>query len=201
MPKQPKDIKLAFLEALETIGDTNTLSSPSIIAVNNQEAKILVGSTEPYVTTTTTTPASGPTTTAESVNFIDVGVKLYVTPTIHRDNFVTLNIKPEVSTVTSTITTSNNNTIPIVDTSEAETIVMVKSGVTIIIGGLIKEERIESINKVPLLGDVPLLGMAFRNDDLLVRKTETVIFLTPTIISGDTVNKDELVLDVETNLP
>lgn len=190
-----------FLEALETIGDTNTLSSPSIIVLNNQEARILVGSTEPYVTSTTTTPSSGPATTAESVNFIDVGVKLYVTPTIHRDDFITMKIKPEVSTVTSSITTSNNNTIPIVDTSEAETIVMVKSGVTIIIGGLIKEERIETINKVPILGDIPFFGRAFRNDDLLVKKTETAIFLTPTIISGDAPDEDELVLDVLTNLP
>ena len=91
----------ATVEALQTIGRTRILSNPSIATLNNQEAKILVGSTEPYVTSTTTTPASGPTTTAESVNFIDVGVQLYVTPTIHNDGFITMNIKPEVSSVTS----------------------------------------------------------------------------------------------------
>ena len=176
----------AFLvEALQTEGISNILSSPSITAVNNQEAKILIGSSEPYVTTTTTTTASGPTTTSESVNFIEVGVKLYVTPTIHKDDFVTLKIRPEVSSVTSTITTGNNNTVPVVDTSEAETTVLVKDGVTIVIGGLIKEEEIDSVNKVPFLGDIPLLGNAFRNRDKLVRKTEIVIFLTPKIITGD----------------
>lgn len=190
-----------LLEALETIGDSNILSSPSIIALNNQEAKILVGSTEPYVTTTTTTPSSGPTTTSESVNFIDVGVKLYVTPTVHRDNFITLKIKPEVSSVTSTITTSNNNTIPVVDTSEAETTVMVKDGVTIVIGGLIKEEKIESRNKVPLLGDIPVLGYAFQNRDTLVRKTEIIIFLTPRIITGDVPGAKESDLDFISSLP
>jgi len=180
-----EDSYTALLEALETVGTTNILSNPSISSLNNQEARILVGSTEPYVTSTTTTPSSGPTTTAETVNFIDVGVKLYVTPTIHPDDFITMKIKPEISSVTSTLTTSNNNTIPIVDTSEAETTVMVKDGITIVIGGLIKEEKIRSENKVPLLGDVPLVGGLFRNSDDLTKKTEIVIFLTPKIITGD----------------
>ena len=175
----------ALVEALDTVGKTNILSSPRITAVNNKEAKILVGSTEPYVTTTTTTTSSGPTTTAESVNFIDVGVKLYVTPTIHDDGFVTMKIKPEVSSVTSNLTTSNNNTIPVVETSEAETTVMVKNGVSIVIGGLIKEEKIKSSRKVPFLGDIPVMGFAFRSQDDQVSKTEIVIFLTPTIITGD----------------
>ncbi len=175
----------ALIEALDTVGTTNILSSPRITAINNKEAKILVGSTEPYVTTTTTTPSSGPTTTAESVNFIDVGVKLYVTPTIHDDGFVTMKIKPEVSSVTSNLTTSNNNTIPVVETSEAETTVMVKNGVSIVIGGLIKEEKIKSTRKVPFLGDIPVMGFAFRNQDDETTKTEIVIFLTPTIITGD----------------
>ncbi len=183
----------ALIEALDTVGTTNILSSPRITAVNNKEAKILVGSTEPYVTTTTTTPSSGPTTTAESVNFIDVGVKLYVTPTIHDDSFVTMKIKPEVSSVTSNLTTSNNNTIPVVETSEAETTVMVKNGVSIVIGGLIKEEKIKSSRKVPVLGDIPVMGFAFRSQDDEVSKTEIVIFLTPTIITGDVRKPDDLV--------
>ena len=190
----------ALVEALETVGNTNILSSPRITALNNEEAKILVGSTEPYVTTTTTTPASGPTTTAESVNFIDVGVKLYVTPTIHRDGFITMKIKPEVSSVTRSLTTSQNNTIPIVETSEAETVVMVKDGVTVVIGGLIKEETIESVNKIPLLGDIPLLGFAFRNSSSEVSKTEIAIFLTPKIITGDVdIDADEPIVSVDSD--
>ena len=179
-----------LLEALDTVGKTNILSSPRVVTLNNQEAKILVGSTEPYVTTTTTTPSSGPSTTAESVNFIEVGIKLFVTPMIHQDNFITMKIKPEVSSVTRNITTANNNTIPVVETSEAETTVSVKNGITIVIGGLIKDEKIDSIKKIPLLGDLPLVGFAFRNQDKLIRKTELVIFLTPKIITGD-VQADE----------
>ncbi len=175
----------AMIQALETFGKTENLSNPHIMVINNQEAKILVGSTEPYVTSTTTTPASGPVTTAETVNFIEVGVKLYVTPTVHADGFVTLKIKPEVSSVTRNVTTSNNNTIPVVETSEAETTVLVKDGVTIIIGGLIKDEKINTDSRVPVLGSLPLIGGAFRNRDHLTRKTELVIFLTPRIVSGN----------------
>ncbi|MCK4881562.1 MAG: type II secretion system protein GspD, partial [Candidatus Omnitrophica bacterium] len=175
----------AFIDALDTVGETEILSSPRIAVINNQEAKILVGSTEPYVTSTTTTPSAGPTTTAESVSFIEVGVKLYVTPTIHEDDFITMKIRPEVSSVTSNVTTSNNNTIPVVETSEAETIISVKDRVTVVIGGLIKEETVKSTKKVPFLGSIPILGVAFRNESDLVRKTEIVLFLTPRIISGD----------------
>lgn len=175
----------ALLQALNSAGSTNILSSPRIMAVNGQEAKILVGSTEPYVTSTTTTPSSGPTTTAESVNFIEVGVKLYVTPQIHKDRFITMKLKPEVSSVTRTLKTSNNNSIPVVDTSESETTVTIKDGVTIVIGGLIKEEKILTKNKIPVLGDIPFLGHAFRNSDDLKRKTEIVVFITPHIITGD----------------
>ncbi len=180
----------ALIQALQEVGTTNTLSSPRITALNNEEAKIMVGSSEPYVTTTTTTPASGPTTTAEAINFIDVGVKLYVTPTINKDNFITMKIRPEVSSVDRSLTTSQNNKIPIVDTSVAETKIMVKDGETIVIGGLIKDESIESVKKVPFLGDLPLLGFAFRNKDKLVKKTELVIFLTPHITYGESSPSD-----------
>jgi type II secretory pathway component GspD/PulD (secretin) len=96
-----------------------------------------------------------------------------------------MKIKPEVSAVTSNLTTSNNNTIPIVETSEAETTVLVKDGITIVIGGLIKEETIKTTRQVPLLGKIPGIGMAFRNVNDQATKTEIVIFLTPQIISGD----------------
>lgn len=174
-----------LIEALQTVGDTNILSNPRITVINNEEAKILVGSSEPYVTTQTTTTSSGPSTTAETVNFIEVGVKLYVTPTIHGDGYVTMKIRPEVSARTDYLTTSTNNKIPIVETSQAETTVMVKDSVTIVIGGLIKEQDSRTINKVPFLGDIPFLGTVFRNEDREKTKTEIIIFLTPTIVTGD----------------
>ncbi|MCX5680771.1 MAG: hypothetical protein NT079_00510, partial [Candidatus Omnitrophica bacterium] len=174
-----------LIDALDTIGKTNVLSNPRIAVVNNEEAKILVGSNQPYVTTQTTTPGSGPSTTAETVNFIEVGVKLFVTPTIHGDGYITMKIRPEVSSAANSLPTSSGNKIPIVETSQAETIVMVKDNATIVIGGLIKEQDNKTINKVPFLGDLPLLGFAFRNESKIKKKTEIVIFLTPKIISGD----------------
>lgn len=174
-----------FMEALNTIGTTNILSSPRIATLNNEEAKILVGSTEPYITTTTTTTATGPAITAETVNFVDVGVKLYVTPVINQDKFITMKIKPEVSSVTGYLTTAENNKIPIKETSEAETNIMVKDGVTVVIGGLMKNEDLETLKKVPFFGDLPVLGNLFRSKDKTSKKTELVVFLTPHIISGD----------------
>ena len=173
------------LQMISKLGKSKLLSNPRIAVINNQEAKIMVGSQPPYVTDATTTPASGPTTTAETVNFVDTGVKLHVTPMIHDDNYITMKIKPEVSNIPKSITTSNNNQIPVVDTSEVETTIRVKDGVTIIIGGLIKDEYKNTKNKIPILGDLPLLGKAFRNETRSMDKTETVIFLTPHIISGD----------------
>lgn len=185
-----EDNYAAMIQALDTIGDTRILSSPRITTVNNKEAKILVGSTEPYVTTTTTTPSSGPTTTAETVNFIDVGVKLYVTPRIHSDGFITMQIKPEVSSVVDNLSTSTNNTIPIVQTSEAETTVSIKDGVTIVIGGLIKEESITTTKQIPVLGRIPIVKYAFRSKDDSLTSTEIAIFLTPHIVTGDVDDSD-----------
>ena len=175
----------AVIEALGSLNRSHTLSNPRIAVINNEEAKILVGTTKPYVTSTTSTPTSGPVSISEDVKFIDVGVKLVVTPMIHEDGFVTMRIRPEVSSATTSIKTGQNNVIPIVDKSEVETTVRVKDGVTIVIGGLIKNENSNQESKVPLLGDVPILGHAFKNSGRSKEQTELVIFLTPRIISGD----------------
>jgi len=172
------------IEALEEMGHTSVLSNPRVAVVNNEEAKILVGTTKPYITSSTT-QADGSSITAETVNFIDVGVKLFVTPQIHHDGYITMLIKPEVSSAATSLETSQGNSIPIVDTSEVETTVRVKDGVTIVIGGLIKEEKVNDIEQLPLFGRLPIIGRAFRNETRSKVKTEIVIFLTPRIITGD----------------
>jgi type II secretory pathway component GspD/PulD (secretin) len=174
-----------LIEALDTVGSVDILSTPSISAINNKEARILVGPTQPYVTAAATAPLAGPSTTAESVNFIDVGVKLFVTPTVQADGFITMKIRPEVSSVTGSVSMGTNNSAPVVETSEAQITVHVKSGVTIVIGGLIKEEKTKMTKKVPILGDIPFLGMAFRSYSHNVKKTEIVIFLTPKVTTVD----------------
>ncbi len=179
-PKDRNDYR-AVIEALKTVGQTNILSSPRLTVINNENAKILVGSKQVYVTTSAVQSQST-TETAEAVNFVDVGVKLFVTPTISHDGFISMKIRPEVSSVIQNYTTSTGNIIPIVETSEAETTVLAEDGATIIIGGLMKDEKIKTENRIPILGDIPFLGMFFRNTVNETKKTELVIFLTCKIV-------------------
>ena len=174
-----------MIQALKTVGDANLLSSPRITVLNNQEAKILVGKTQPYATGTVTQGTST-TTTSSTLQFIDIGVKLYVTPTVNRDGFITMKIKPEVSSSTEVYTYgSPATTVPIVETTQAETWVTVKDGTTIMIAGLIKDERKNSVDKIPFLGDIPIIKNAFRKTSKEILKQELVLFLTPHIVTGE----------------
>ena len=178
----------AVLDILRTIGDTKILSSPRIMALNNQEAKIHVGTKDAYITSSSSqSSGAGSTVTAQSVNFVDTGIQLSVTPTISRDGFVTMKIKPEISTSKreSIISEGLSTDIPIVTTSEAETSVMVKDGVTIIIGGLKQDDREKTVKKIPFLGDIPWFGALFRSTSDSLTKKELVILLTPHIVTGE----------------
>ena len=169
---------------LQTVGQTKIISNPRLMVTENQQATILVGTREAYVTTTTT---SGQTTstTAEDVQFIDVGIQLAVTPTINKDGFVTMKVKPEISSVVRTLTTPSKNQIPIVDTSTAETTVMVEDGSTVIIGGLRKNEKKTSNQQIPYLGHVPVIGsFLFKKTNRDDQLTELVVFITPHIVNG-----------------
>jgi type II secretory pathway component GspD/PulD (secretin) len=128
---------------------------------------------------------------AETVSFVDVGMKLYVTPTIGDDGYITMKIRPEVSSVDRILRTSQNNPIPIVRTSESETTVMVKDGITITIAGLIEEREINKVEGVPLLCKIPILGYLFTNTSKQKEKTELVIFLTPRIMTGDVLSEEK----------
>jgi type II secretory pathway component GspD/PulD (secretin) len=173
-----------IIKYLQTLGQTRILSNPKLSVVNNQEAKIHVGEKQAYITTTTTQTQTS-NTVSEAVTYVDVGVQLSVTPTINEDGFVTVKIKPEISSVTSYLLSSQNNKIPIIDTSTAETIVMVKDGTSILIGGLSKEEKSTDSQGTPFLSKIPLIGMAFSNKTDTMVRTELVVLLTPHIISGD----------------
>jgi type II secretory pathway component GspD/PulD (secretin) len=135
--------------------------------------------------TTTTTTGSNSTTTTESVTFIDVGIQLAVTPTINDDGYVTIKVKPEISSVQEYLTTPSGNRIPIIDSSLAETTIMVKDGVSIIIGGLKKDENMETRKKVPFLGDLPFIGGPFNSTTKSNVHSELLILLTPHIVEGD----------------
>jgi general secretion pathway protein D len=155
------------------------------VAVNKEEAKILVGSREAYVTSSQSQGEST-TITAESVQFIDVGVKLVVVPTIGSDGFITMKIKPEVSSVRETLTTEAGSQIPIVSTSQSESVVKVKSGSTLVITGLMKQEDTDDSTGLPGLSRMPIIGSFFSTKKKENKRTELVIMITPTIISGET---------------
>ncbi|MBI2093352.1 MAG: hypothetical protein HYT88_01315 [Candidatus Omnitrophica bacterium] len=179
----PDDDIRIILEALKKITKTETLSNPRIMVSNNQEAKILVGTKEAVVTVTTTIPATGSTVSAPEIQYVDVGTKLFVTPSIKRDGHIQLKIRPEVST--AKIETFQTNRIPIVTSTEAETTVLAKTGTTVIIGGLIETKNDRTDSKVPFLGDLPWAGVLFRGSTDIKKKTELVVFLTPKIMLPD----------------
>lgn len=173
-----------LIKYLQRLGNTKVLSNPKLAVVNNQEAKIHIGTREAYITTTTTTGQTT-STIAEEVTFVDVGIKLSVTPTINTDGYVTMKIKPEVSSVIRELITPSNNKIPIVDTSTAETTVMVKDGANIVIGGLRKTEQVTNREQVPVLGDIPFIGVFFRKESKKDEQTELLLIITPHIVGGE----------------
>ena len=176
------DYELA-INLVQDVGKTRILSSPHITVLNNAEAKFMVGTREAYVTQTVS-QGDVTTTISENVEFIDVGVTLYVTPTINKDGFVRMDIKPEVSSIKEWLETTEGNKIPIVDTSNLETSILVKDGYTVVLAGFIKDTDSKESSKIPILGDIPFLGNAFRNINNAYQKSELIIFLTPHITSG-----------------
>ena len=179
--KQDFDLIIKYLQ---TLGETRVLSNPKLAVVNNQEAKIHVGERQAYITTTTTQTQTS-NTVSEAVTYVDVGIQLMVTPTINEDGFVTVKIKPEISNVIDYLQTSSNNKIPIIDTSTAETIVMVKDGTSLLIGGLSREENDFDQTGTPFLSKIHLIGDAFKHRTKKKTRTELVILLTPHIVTGD----------------
>ena len=174
----------AVIRLLKQLGQVKLLSEPRITVMNNEEAQIQVGTDEPFVTSSSTINSST-SSVAEDVQFIDVGVLLSVTPTINNDDYVTMKIKPEVSQVSRFVTTSQSNQIPVVQTSELETSVLIKSGTTIVLGGLIEEVRAKDVSKLPILGSIPVLGLFFRSTTTSVTQQELLVFLTPNIIKPE----------------
>jgi len=172
------------IQALQAITKTKILSRPRIAVVNNQEASILIGTKEVYFSQTQS-QSTVTTTTAEQVNYVDVGVKLNVTPVISDDGFVIMKIRPEVSSVREFATSPLGSKVPVVETSQAETTVKVKDNAMVMIAGLMKDEDRLTRNQLPFFGNWPPLSWFFGNKDVSKVKTELAIFLTPTIITGD----------------
>ena len=167
----------ATFHALAVQGRLDVLSRPYILTSDNQEANILVGQQYPFITDTRTTDTGE---TINTVNYQNIGISLDVTPHINPDGLVILDVSPQIGDVADTsITITNGVTSPVFDTRTASSRVGVRDGDTIVIGGLMQDQKTQTINKIPILGDIPYLGVLFSRNNVTKTKTELLIFLTP----------------------
>lgn len=169
----------AVLEAILGNTDSRVISSPRIAAANNETAKILVGERLPYTRLTVETASGG---VQEEVDFVDVGVQLEVTPLISADSIITMIVNAEISEVLD----QEVQGIPRIGTREAHTRVVAGSGETLVIGGLRKNQEVESVSGIPYLSRIPFLGRLFRYERTQMATTEILIFLTPTLMDTQT---------------
>ena len=167
-----------MIQALNSSSTSNILATPSITTLDNQEASFIVGDEVPVLTGSTS--SSGNDNPFQTIERKEVGIKLSVTPQINDSDTVQLTVEQEVSNV------QGQTTVDIIfATRSVKTTVMAKSGETVIIGGLINEVVNESEDKVPLLGDIPYLGVLFRSTQSSTEKRNLMIFLRATIIRDD----------------
>ena len=172
----------ATLRALHEHGNLHVLSRPTIMARNNQEAVIVVGQEVPFVTNSQITNLGQ---TINTIQYQDVGIILRVTPFISADQSVEMIVAPEISAISDkTIPISANVTAPVINKRSAETVVVTPNGTTVVIGGLMDKQETSTVQKVPLLGDIPVLGFPFRRTVKSETRRELLIFLTPYIVDS-----------------
>jgi general secretion pathway protein D len=165
----------AIVQAVSSDTNSNLLSTPSITTLDNEEAYFIVGQEVPIITGSAT--GSGNTNPFQTVERQEIGIKLKVTPQINEGSGVQLTIEQEVSSVSGATGVDIS-----INKREIKTTVMADDGATVILGGLIDEDVQESVQKVPLLGDIPILGHLFKSTSNTKRKRNLMVFLRPTII-------------------
>jgi type IV pilus assembly protein PilQ len=169
-----------FIEALESVGNATVLSNPQVLTVNRHLAEVLIGQRLPYFTTT-----SNQTATLQSVNFLEVGTSLIFRPFISGDGYVRLEIQPKSSTGVI-----NAQGLPEETTTQVSANVLVRSGNTVVIGGLMETREFTDTTQVPLLGSLPFFGGLFRSEAQREVKNEIIVLLTPYILDdGDLENR------------
>ncbi len=183
----------AVLRALQTQGTVNVLSSPSVSALNNQPAIMRV-TTEEVVFTATRQPIIGPTGATIGFNNvitpqqISVGIVLSVTPQIGAGNVITMNVRPHINSINRIETfitdDGNQSRVPVLDERETDTMVRMRAGETVVIGGLMQDKVTHNTSGVPGLRKLPIFGRLFESTSEVHSKSELVIFITATIVAG-----------------
>ena len=178
------------LHAIAQAGKAKVLSRPSVLARNNQPATITIGQSVPLITGTSYDSFGNQ---HNAITWTSIGVILQVTPFITQDGMVEMIVAPQISRLDPTIsipisTSANGATIstPVVDIRSANTVVDTPDGLPVVIGGLIQDTKTETVTKIPLLGDIPLLGNLFQRKQKDDAKSELIIFLTPHIVAAPT---------------
>ena len=170
----------AVLEFLSNRTDTNTLSNPRIVTLDNQPASITVGTKWPVAQYTYNSEQAK--WQVSGWEYQEFGIILKVTPHVNKEGYITMDIAPEVSERTGDVT-FDTAAVPILTTQQTSTRVMIKDGETLIIAGLLKDKITDTKKKVPFLGDIPLLGLIFQKSEKVLEKTDLLIFITPHIIT------------------
>ncbi|WP_322271933.1 secretin and TonB N-terminal domain-containing protein [Hydrogenophaga sp.] len=179
----------ALIEALREQGDVRMVSQPRIRILNNQTAAVKVGTDETFFSRSTNRIIQGGGNVLDTVNeqarSVNLGVTLTVTPQISADGWAMLNIAPTVTRLVGVVSSpSGESSAPVLDVSEATTMVRVRSGELVMLGGLIQEETSDTNRRVPGLGDLPVIGNAFKSTYQAGKRKELVIFLAPTVQPG-----------------
>jgi type IV pilus assembly protein PilQ len=165
----------AFVEALETIGDTSVIATPRVMCLNKQRAEIHIGSELGYVSTTVTETAA-----MQTVEFLEVGTHLLIRPYISNGNLIRLEVHPELST--GSVRVEEGFTLPDKEVTQVTTNVLCPDRATVVIGGLIREDLITTASQIPVLGNLPLVGVAFRQRTEEIDRREIIVLLTPRIV-------------------
>ena len=178
----------AFLQLLLNLTDTNVLSTPQVLAADNQKAKIVVGENRPFPTGQAQGITGGTLVTIERK---DVGVTLEITPQVLENDLIRLEIKQEITAIEESVAQTigtGTSSVPVGPTTtkrSMETTTIAKDQQTIVIGGLVRDNITVNERKVPLLGDIPLLGWLFRFQSRQVEKLNLLVFLTPTLVRDE----------------
>ncbi|MDP2227713.1 MAG: type II secretion system secretin GspD [Moraxellaceae bacterium] len=180
----------ALIQALSTVSNANLLSTPSIMTLDNQEAKIVVGQNVPFITGSSTSTGAGTTNPFTTIERQDVGITLKVIPHIGEGGTVRLEVEQEVSAVVPSAEGIQSADL-ITNKRSIKTTILADDGQTIVLGGLIQDDTKRTTSKVPLLGDIPLIGYLFRASGDTKVKRNLLVFLRPTLVR-DSVSNAEL---------
>jgi general secretion pathway protein D len=173
-----------ILQALASTTGANLLSTPSIITLDNEEAKIVVGQNVPFRTGSFSTQNAGVSNPFTTIERQDIGITLKVMPQIHEGNLVKMNIEQEVSSIAPTTVQTSGAADIVTNKRTIQTKVLAEDGETIVLGGLIEDDISEIDSKVPLLGDIPVLGSLFGSKSHSSTKKNLLVFLRPTVLRG-----------------